>query len=623
MDIAGTLNKWWNSRTSQNVMLLAVAVLIFSFLLRVPTSDQAILGLLERLSFDLQMKFLREAYPRPAVVEPILIGIDESAEDAFEEPIAMWHKHFAKLLDALSVAKPALVGMDVVLPSRSFDHILPGLDFAFLRSLANIKQNAPFVVVHTFDRTGKLLPIHATFLKVLQDESFALDRVLEDRDRAARRFNEIETVGEGSLPAFSGHIARLLGKKAEAGYIDFSIGGTFNFVPIQKVLALHAEGNIEELKRQFAGRVILIGYVVGTQDRWQLPVALSEWERNARGEMQLNQPGVIVHLQTLRSLLGDGLIKPIPEALKWLICVLILGFVFVPSNRYTYWFAFLVAPLVFFSISVILITAKLLIPAVTFLVLLWIAVMVGAVADGTRTLLEKNRFKQSFSGSVSPAVLQEMLAGNLSAGKSAKTADICVLFSDIRGFTGLSESLSPESVTNLLTRYFDRMVACVHRYDGTMDKFMGDGMMVLFGAPRNVGNPCINAVKCGLDMEDALTQLNAEFAAEGLPHLEIGIGINYGKAVVGIIGSTQRNNYSAIGDAVNVASRVEGLTKRLGAPIVLTDSLKEQLGDAFELIDFGEQAIRGHSAMRLWGVRATDSATKAGLLPSAVVQQQV
>ena len=231
----------------------------------------------------------------------------------------------------------------------------------------------------------------------------------------------------------------------------------------------------------------------------------------------------------------------------------------------------------------------------------------------------QNRFKQSFSGSVSPAVLQEMMAGNLSAGISAKTAEICVLFSDIRGFTGLSESLSPEKVTSLLTRYFDRMVACVHRYDGTMDKFMGDGMMVLFGAPRSVGNPCASAVKCALDMVDALTPLNEELAAEGLPQLKIGIGINYGKVVVGNIGSTQRHNYSAIGDAVNVASRVEGLTKRLGAPIVLTDALKEQLGGAFDLIDFGEQAIRGHSAKRLWGVNAQGSITKAALLPPAVV----
>lgn len=602
MEIAGTLGKWWNLRTSQNVILLAFAVLIFSLLLRVPTADQAILGVLERLSFDLQMQFLRKVYPQPAKVEPILIGIDESAEDAFDEPLAMWHKHFAKLLDALTVARPALVGMDVVLPSRSFDHILPGLDFSFLASLARIKQNVPFVVVHTFDRTGKLLPIHPTFQRVLQDESFALDRVLEDRDRAARRFNERETVGEGSLPTFSGHIARLLGKEVNAGFIDYSIGSTFNFVPIQQVLAWHADGNLAELERRFAGRVVMIGYVAGSQDRWDLPVALSEWERGRKGELQLKQPGILVHLQTLRSLLGDGLIVPISNMLKWLICVLMLAFVFVPSNRYTYWLTFLVAPVVFFAVSVILITAKILIPAVTFLVLLWIAVMVGAVADGTRTLIERNRWKQQFSGSVSPGVLQEILLGNLAGGVSAETADVCVMFTDIRGFTGLSESLPAETVTRLLTRYFDRMVACVHACDGTMDKFMGDGMMVFFGMPRRMDNSCANAVKCAIDMVNELAKLNEEFVAEGLPDLKIGIGINYGKAVVGNIGSTERNNYSAIGDAVNVASRIEGLTKRLGKPIVFTESVRAQLGEGVEMLDFGEQAIRGHSPMRLWGV---------------------
>ena len=604
MDLSGKLTKWWSTPVPRGVLLLSIAILIFSFLWRIPTQDQSVLGVLERISFDQQMAFLRKFFPRPTRVEPVLIGVDEAAEDVFEEPLAMWHRHFAKTLNALAVAQPALVGIDIQMPSRSFDKIMPGLDLTFLASIVKLKQSAPLVVVHTFDRAGNLARIHPTYHRVLDEgDSLAIDRVLEDRDRFARRFNEREVVKEGSLPAFSASIARHLGIEPGSGYIDFTVGGVINYIPVQQVIGWIESGEVEALKKHFGGRVVLLGSVTKSQDRWNMPVGLSSWERNAKGELTIDQPGVVVHFQTLRSMLGDGLLKPISEAVIWAVFVLMLGFAFVPSNWRTYFFAIVIAPLVFFAISVILITAKILIPALTFLVLLWIAVAVGAAADGVETLLEKNRWRQSLSGSVSPAVLQEMLSGNM-AGISAKTAEICVMFTDIRGFTGLSESLPPETVTQLLTRYFDRMVGCVHRNHGTMDKFMGDGMMVLFGAPRSGGNPCVNAVKCAFDMVEQLKKLNEEFAAEGLPHVEIGIGINYGKAVVGIIGSTERHNYSAIGDAVNVASRIEGLTKRLGKPIVFTESVKMQLGEGFEMIDFGEQTIRGHSSMRLWGVSA-------------------
>ena len=618
LEISETLSRWWNSRTSQGLLLVAITSLLFAFLLRVPTADQAVLGVLERLSFDLQMRLIREFNLKAAAVEPVLIGIDEATEDVFEEPLAMWHKHFGRTMQALAAAKPTLVGMDIVLPPKSFDKFVPGLDYSFLIGLKRLQDVAPLVVVNTVDRTGRLATIHPTFLKVLGDDAFGLDKHLEDRDRVSRRFSEREIlVKDAGFPTFVGRIVRTLGKEVQEGFIDFTVGGLISYIPIQQVNAWLEAGNVDELQRRFGSRVVLIGNVTQTQDRWNLPVPLSDWERLNSGELKLNQPGVIVHYQALRSLLGDGLIVPIPDSLKWLICLLLLGFVFVPSNYKTYWFAFLVAPLVFFSISVILITAKILIPAVSFVVLLWIAVMVGAVADGVDTLKEKNRMRQSFSGSVSPDVLQEILSGNLSPG-NAVNADICVMFTDIRGFTGLSESLPPEKVTQLLTRYFDRMVGCVHRNSGTMDKFMGDGMMVLFGAPRSEGNPCVNSVRCGFEMVEQLRSLNEEFAAEGLPHVEIGIGINYGRAVVGIIGSSERNNYSAIGDAVNVASRVEGLTKRLGKPIVLTESVKAQLGEGFEMIDFGEQAIRGHSAMRLWGVSAVTAGSGGALQHAAV-----
>jgi len=606
------VGRWWGNQGKRSLALLAIAIVLFSFLWSFPNRNQSMISLLERLSFDVQMTLMRNLFPRPAKVEPVLIGIDDASEDVFEEPLAMWHQHLGKAMRALSAVKPLVVGVDIQLPPRSFDKILPGLDRALLTGMLELKRATPLVVAHTVDRLGFIAGIHTPFLRMLGDETFAIDKVLEDPDRVARRFSETSVVNVGTFPVFASEIARRAGRQSAEGFVDYSVGGLVRYIPLQQVLMWQEANNQTELKRQFSGKVVLIGSVQRVTDRWKLPVGISDWERGGSTDdpdkLNLNQPGVVFHFQVLRNLLGDGLLKPLPSALAWIICAMLFAFVLVPSKRRTYVYALAVAPLALLALSMSFITFNLYIPAVTFMLALWVAVGVGAVAEGMATLAERNRIKQSFSGSVSPSVLQEILAGNLAGGVSSKTAEVCVLFSDIRGFTGISESLSPEAVTSLLTRYFDRMVGSVHRFDGTMDKFMGDGMMVLFGAPRSLTNSCESAVRCGFDMVEELRKLNEEFTAEGLPPVAIGIGINYGKVVVGNIGSTERHNYSAIGDAVNVASRIEGLTKRLNSPIVLTDTVKAQLSAGFEMIDFGEQALRGHSAMQLWGVKAVAKA---------------
>jgi adenylate cyclase len=216
---------------------------------------------------------------------------------------------------------------------------------------------------------------------------------------------------------------------------------------------------------------------------------------------------------------------------------------------------------------------------------------------------DRLRLQQSFAGQVSPAVMKEMLAGGLSPGLGGQQADVCVLFSDVRDFTTLSENMPAQLVTNVLQRYFDRMVHAVHRFDGTVDKFIGDGMMVLFGAPRKSSDPCGDAVQCALEMMKELDQLNVEFEREGLPTLIIGIGINYGTVTVGNIGSSERHNYSAIGDAVNVVARVEGLTKELGRKIIITDAVTSRLGGRFHFDPLGAHKVKGHSPVTVWGVR--------------------
>ena len=583
-------------------MLYAVAALIFGIIKFAPTRDDSLLAILERTSFDLQMSVLRELYPRAAPVEPVLIGIDESAFATFDEPQALWHAHYAKVFDAMAIAKPAVFGLDVVLPERSFDHIRPGSDIKVLTSIKRLTDAAPVVFAHTVDRNGKTSAMHPTFLRVIgeeRDDRFGIDQIENDRDTVARQFSE-RKIG---APSLAGQMARVMQKPVGEGYIDFSVGPPFTYIPIQRVLGWLADDNSAALKSAFGGKVVLLGSVLQGVDRWNLPVNIAAWEK-VQSEPSENQPGAVVHLQVLRNLLGGGLLTPLPAALGAMLVFALLAIVFVPASHRLVLLVLAGAPVCLFLLSMALIVMHFYMPAMTFLVALWIAVGARATADGMRSATEKNHLRDKLEGSVSPALLEDILAGKVASGISADTAQVCVMFTDIRGFTALSESLSPEAITTLLTRYFDRMVDAVHRHDGTMDKFIGDGMMVLFGAPRPLPDPCGAAVKCAHAMTVALEELNREFAAEGLAPIAIGIGINYGKVVVGNIGSTVRNDYSAIGDVVNVASRLEGLTKRLKTPIVMTESVKVMLGKEFDLIAFGEQALRGHSSMHIWGVNA-------------------
>jgi len=162
------------------------------------------------------------------------------------------------------------------------------------------------------------------------------------------------------------------------------------------------------------------------------------------------------------------------------------------------------------------------------------------------------------------------------------------------------------------------MVHAVHGFDGTVDKFIGDGMMVLFGAPKKSADPCGAAVECALAMMRQLDELNAEFAREGLPQLVIGVGINFGTVTVGNLGSSVRHNYSAIGDAVNVAARVEGLTKDLGRKIIITEAVVSRIGERFHFDPLGTHNVKGHSPVQVWGIRTARAAPAPAVETEAV-----
>jgi len=608
---AAIARRLWGRPRSRSVVLYLLVAVFLAAASRLPNREDAPLAILERLAFDYQMQVLRDHWPRPIENDVVLVGIDEGSEEVFTEPVALWHRHFARLFAALADARPRAVGVDVVPPERSYDDIVPGYDLALFRAIRELRQKTVAVFALTVDREGRAARMHPTFARVIGEEGLGIDQQLRDPDSVSRRFDETALGSERTARTLVGQMLRGLGLPVEAGYIDYSVGGRMEYIPMQDVIAWKEQGQAERLQRAFAGRIVLVGYVLKRADRWELPVRLIDVDQ-ADGRARLSQPGVITHLQVMRSHLASGLLQPMGEALRWALCLVAAGLVFFHFRLATALAIVLVLTALVGGAGLYAIRAhQVLVPVASIAFTLWAGFVTRAIVDGIENTVERGRLRRTFAGQVSPAVMNEMLAGSLSPGVSGQLAEVCILFSDIRAFTTLSERMPPVVVTTVLQRYFDRMVHAVHRHEGTVDKFIGDGMMVLFGAPRKSADPCGDAVKCALAMMSGLDELNAEFEKEGLPTLTIGIGINFGTVTVGNIGSSERHNYSAIGDAVNVAARLEGLTKELGRKILITESVVSRMGDGFHFDPLGTHQVKGHSPVSIWGIRTARPAPAA------------
>ena len=342
----------------------------------------------------------------------------------------------------------------------------------------------------------------------------------------------------------------------------------------------------------FKDKIVLIGATsVSLQDVYPVPFAGSERP----------MPGVEVHAHVIQTILDQNFLSRWPP-LSGVLAVLGMGALAFLLSRIR-------RPLIGLGLIVVAIVVYLVLWLAAFiqfgveiyvvapLISLILGYAVPTVETATSEALEKRRVRGMFERFVSPEVVGQLVETGIEGAKGQRT-ELTILFSDIRGFTTMSERLSPPEVVDLLNEYLGVMTEVIHKHGGTIDKYEGDLIMAFFNAPLAQPDHAKRALEASIEMRITLDKLKAKWAKDGggrPTHFEMGIGLNTGDAFVGLLGSVKRINYTCIGDSVNLASRVQDLTKDLQWPLLITEFTYEHVKDDFE-IEFAEaRRVKGKS----------------------------
>lgn len=569
----------------------------------------------------------------PSHVAVVLLD-DEALTTEPDRPLVFWGPLYAKALTRLRQVGASVIGMDIqpaLSPVTWMDIIgadaSRDFDRAFMLELAKGKTILAASVQTETGEPSFSLPA-ADYLLALPDHEadLGLTNVPLDRDGVVRRFAPaLFSSGTPRLSFAAALAARAAPKAPFAAALDTPAAltprsipyagppGTFRHISLAKLLADDAL-DTPEIKA-LAGKVVILGIDIhGAHDRLASPYSLPIF-----GAPREFMPGPEIHANIIEALLTGRRLSPVGRfgaAVAWcpfLILSALSCARFGPGRSIL---ATIGLGLLVFALGYGLFLRGHLLPQAGFdlgLILIWVGANAMRLTRGER---EKASIRHAFGKYVSEAAIEGILASGAAPAPGGSLAVVTILFSDIRNFTSLSEKLSAQDVVELLNAYFSKVCAIILDHGGMIDKFIGDAVMAVFGAPLANPDHARQAVATALGMIQAAEEfqgwMNKRFPQLGDWPFRIGVGLHTGPAVVGNIGSRQRLDFTVIGDTVNTASRLEGFTKVMGCPIVASQAVADMVPDI--LTGRREQAhVKGKSepvpALEILGLGTTSEGT--------------
>ncbi|MFA5371595.1 MAG: adenylate/guanylate cyclase domain-containing protein [Sideroxydans sp.] len=546
----------------------------------------------EKLShkvLDRQFSLLHRYDARPLENDVVIVGIDVASFRALYEPFELWHPHLGKFLQAMATAKPAVLGLDIALPQRSYQFLIPDYDQPLLQGLKALHMHSPLVLVQMSDDSGAFRPVHQPYLTIAGVEALASVAVCHDADGIVRRFDPnlctVNTQGSTLVEKMAAHLGK---DNPGTGFVDFSAGEPFEYIPFLRVLEWQAREDTAQLVRTFGGKPVLLGVVATFDERVSAPVPLAAWEPSSR-----LIPAVLMQAQMLRSMLNDGLIRVLNPYI--LLCLTLLAALFWLGRAGWFKLVALVAfPFLLLPLSTWLLGQGWYLPVGALLFSALFAFLARLLYETALQARQRNWLRGAFGKYVGRDVLQEIVAGNVHSGVEGARIRLCILFAHIHGFSQRSESRPAQEVVALLNDYLSEMTVAIHQHQGVLGQSIGDRVLAFFGAPQALECPEKNALETAQEMLLRLRQVNVRLLEQDIEPIEISLALHVGEVVIGHIGPAARREYTIIGDAVNLTAQLAALSSTLNYPVLCSAAVAKAVENTGSLNDCGEQAVNGN-----------------------------